>query len=112
MELRDLHPLVADRVADAMGEARLVAWDGCHKIYVALDEEQARWFEENYEYSLRGTDDEMLSALDCWFTNSCGLRFISAVSTLADYTADFTNLISQSDSWAYDEAQDDDEDDD
>jgi len=107
MELRDLHPLVADKVADTMGEALLVAWDGCHKIYVALDEEQARWFEENYEHSVRGTDDEMLSALDCWFTNSCGLRFISAVSTLADYTADFTNLISQGDSWDYDESEDD-----
>ena len=108
MELRDLHPLVADKVADAMCDTLLVAWDGCHKIYVALDDEQAQWFEKNYEYSVRGTGDEMLTAIDCWYTNSCGLRFVSAVATNhADPNAGYISLISQGDSWEYDEAQDD-----
>lgn len=26
------------RVVDALYETRLIAWDGCHKIYLALDE--------------------------------------------------------------------------
>jgi hypothetical protein len=81
-------------------------------LSLSLDDEQAQWFEENYEYSVRGTSDEMLSALDCWYTNSCGLRFVSAVATNhADPNAGYISLISQGDSWDYDDEQDDDEDD-
>jgi hypothetical protein len=38
-------------VADAVENAILVAFDGCHKIYVAMDEEQADWFRRNYNSS-------------------------------------------------------------
>ena len=110
MELQEVHPLIALKVVDAMCDALLVAWDGCHKIYVALDDEQARWFEENYEYSVRGTSDEMLAALDCWYINSCGLRFISAVATNhADPSAGFVSLISQQDAWDYDDSESEDD---
>ena len=35
-------------VAVAMESAKLVAFDGCHKIYLAMDEGQVDWFKMNY----------------------------------------------------------------
>ena len=67
-------------VEDAVKSARLVAWDTCHKIYLAMDAGQERWFRQNYAPDIfTGTPDEMLAKLHEWWNESCGLRFISAV---------------------------------
>lgn len=93
-----------DAVADALEDAHLVAWDGCHKIYLAMDEEQADWFRREYPHIVDSTFDVMLNALDEWWDNSCGLRFINAVKTNhADPNAGFTTLIPQFDDEDYDE---------
>lgn len=97
-----------DEVRDAMLDgATLVAWDGCHKCYVAMDEEQAAWFRENYNDAeldaepgsariMEGSGRDMLATLETWFEASCGLRFISAVRTdHDDPNAGFTHLIAQ-----------------
>ncbi len=86
-----------DKVRDAIVHAELIAWDGCHKIYLALDTEQGEWFRENeYEYTVEGTAEEMLTTLGEWYEDSCGLRFISGVTTNHDDpNAGFTDLISQ-----------------
>lgn len=82
-ELEDLF----EDVKDAMRWAKLVAFDGCHKIYVAMDEGQAEWFRNNYngedcdDLNFSGTPDEMYAKVRKWWDESCGLRFISAVKT-------------------------------
>lgn len=96
-------------VENALEDAILIAFDGCHKMYVALDEEQADWFRQNYngvhcdDRTFTGTPEEMLTTLKGWWDDSCGLKFISAVATNhADPNAGFVSLIGQFD-WQDDE---------
>lgn len=96
-----------DKVHDAVAEsARLIAWDGCHKIYVAMDDEQAEWFRTHYNILVESDDDDVLVAtLGDWFDRSCGLRFIDAVSTNHENpNAGFVDLIAQGEA---DETDDD-----
>lgn len=68
-----------DIVRPVVSLAHLVAWDGCHKIYVATDEAQARWFRENYEDLYEGSPSEMMTTVTDWWEQSCSLRFVNAV---------------------------------
>ena len=44
--------------------------------------------------------EEMMNTLEDWYANSCGLRFIEAVKTVAgDPNEGFTTLIGQGDNW-------------
>lgn len=84
-------------VEEYLQDARLIAWDTCHKIYLAMDEEQEEWFVENYapDY-FRGTPKQMLATLHEWWDASCGLRFIQSVTTNhADPNDGFDSLIPQ-----------------
>jgi hypothetical protein len=87
--------------------AVLIAWDTCHKIYLAMDETQADWFREAYAPdTYEGTPEEMFAKIKEWYEVSCGLRFVSAVRTnSADPNEGFYSLIPQF-------AEDDDDDDD
>lgn len=105
-----------DRVETAVEDAILVAFDGCHKIYVAMDEEQADWFRTNYngtsctDRTFTGTPEEMFATLKVWWDESCSLKFIqSAITDWDDPNAGFVNLIGQGD-WCMDEDEDEDED--
>ena len=69
------------KVREHMKTTTLVAWDGCHKIYLAKDEEQADWFADNYDYTLSSTYSEMLERVGEWWDSSCPLRFVNAVVT-------------------------------
>ena len=118
MTTHDTLPDYFDPVLDALEDAFLVAFDGCHKIYVAMDEEQAEWFRENYngvhcdDRTFTGTPEEMLATLKGWWAESCPLKFINAVTTNhADPNAGFTTLIGQFD-WCEDEDDEDDWDED
>lgn len=80
------------------------AFDGCHKIYVLMDEaqyelmEEYGYGEENVDYLVRASEDSVrdLEMLKAWFEDSCGLRFISAVRTVeGDPNEGFTDLIAQ-----------------
>lgn len=94
-DLREL-PHLFGPVADAIVNAELVAWDGCHKIYLAMDVEQAEWFRDKYDFVVEGTASDMLDNLIEWWHESCDLRFISAVRTNHDDpNAGFTDLIPQ-----------------
>jgi hypothetical protein len=104
-------------VMDAVMDARLVAFDGCHKIYLAMDDEQAEWFRNNYngvhcdDRTFEGTPKEMMKTLKGWWDDSCGLKFITAVTTNHDDpNAGYESLISQDDAWDF-ESQDDEYDD-
>lgn len=101
-----------DDVEFALKFAKLVAFDGCHKIYVAMDDEQEKWFLENYneeghEGCFTGTPQAMLARLREWWKASCGLRFISAVSSNADEpNENFVDLIPQGADENFDEDED------
>jgi hypothetical protein len=89
-----------DSVEDALADAKGIAWDTCHKIYVLMDDEQMALMKE-YEYDPlisadTMTQEEMLETLHKWFDDSCGLRFISAVTTHpSDPNLGFVDLIPQ-----------------
>jgi hypothetical protein len=81
-------------------DAKGIAFDGCHKIYVLMDDQQmAEMKEYGYDPLLSAQDltvDAMLSTLKGWYEKSCGLRFINAVSTDSeDPNAGFVDLIPQ-----------------
>ncbi len=78
-------------------DAVLVAFDGCHKIYLAMDETEAAFFREHYQPAVVESDPaEMLDHLSDWWDGSCALRFISAVwHNENDPNAGFVSLISQ-----------------
>ncbi len=88
------------RVADEMRFAKLVAWDGCHKIYLAMDETEAEWFQSEYEYVFRGTAEQMTEMVREWYEKSCGLRFVQAVHhTPHDPNEGYISIISQFDDY-------------
>jgi len=93
-------------VSEVLEEAKGIAFDGCHKIYVALDNEQVHQM-ASYGYGDEGshlitsmtlTPSEMLSTIEDWYAQSCGLRFVEGVRTVAegqDPNEGFTSLIPQ-----------------
>lgn len=88
--------------------AKGIAFDGCHKIYVLMDDEQMTEMKEcGYDplISAEGhTADELLSLLMEWYEDSCSLRFINAVHTNhADPNAGFIDLIAQGAEWVDEE---------
>jgi hypothetical protein len=94
-------------VEEAVKTAKAIAWDTCHKIYVLMDEQQVEQMRV-YGYDPLITADEMtpsqmLDTIVEWFEDSCGLRFVEAVSTSTGYES----LIPQGANW---EDEDDTED--
>jgi hypothetical protein len=97
-------------VEDFIDSALLIAFDGCHKVYLAMDQVEADWFRAEYPNIRTGTSTHLLEVLHDWFDESCSLRFINAVyHNEADPNAGFITLISQ---FAGEEDEDYDEDED
>ena len=74
-----------DLVEERVQDAKAIAWDTCHKIYVLMDDEQVVAM-RGYGYDTLITNEEatpaqMLATLKKWFDDSCFLRFIDAVTT-------------------------------
>jgi hypothetical protein len=104
--------------------AKAIAFDGCHKIYVLMDNEQVTkmtgyGYGDDYGSYLLTADKmskaEMLETLEGWFAESCSLRFIHGVSSVPEGTdpnEGFTSLIEQGADWQDDEEdyEDDEED--
>ncbi len=90
--------LVEDRIVEAKG----IAFDTCHKIYVLMDDAQMVKMKE-YEYDpliskSEMSATEMLETVKHWYAESCGLKFVEAVSTMPngeDPNAGFETLIEQ-----------------
>ena len=87
-------------VQEYVKDAVLIAFDECHKIYLAMDEVEAYFFRTNYQpavvESIHSTPEAMLATLEEWFDDSCGLKFISAVwHDDLDPNDGFVTLISQ-----------------
>lgn len=90
------------KVETAIKEAKSIAFDGCHKIYVLMDDNQTAqmqaWgYGEDDSYLHIVTDEKAaLELLREWWDESCGLRFINAVKTVkGDPNGGFTTLIGQ-----------------
>ena len=87
-------------VKERVSEAKAIAWDTCHKIYLLMDDEQVELM-RGYEYDPlitkeEMTSEEMLSTLEKWYEDSCGLRFVEAVSTnQIDPNKGFESLVKQ-----------------
>jgi hypothetical protein len=106
-----------DAVAEYAEYAHLAAFDGCHKIYLAMDEEQAEWFRNNYngvhcdDRTVEVDTEDLATVVREWYDESCGLRFVNAVFTnVANPNAGYVSLISQSAGDSDDDDDDDDED--
>ena len=89
-----------NRVEEYLFDAKGIAFDECHKIYVLMDDEQMALMKEYGYDPLISSDtmtiDEMLDTLKVWYQNSCMLRFINAVSTNhEDPNLGFIDLIPQ-----------------
>ena len=87
-------------VEKSLSSASGIAWDGCHKIYVLMDDNQMKEMQRiGYEpliYSKDRTSTRMFDILQDWWAESCELRFINAVSTNEeDPNAGFESLIAQ-----------------
>jgi hypothetical protein len=104
------------KVREYTDEAKGIAFDTCHKIYIMMDDEQVA-LQKSYGYgeedpnALATSDQlnpaEMATVITTWFQNSCGLRFISAVSTNPSFGDDgWVHVISQ-----FEADEDEDEDD-
>ena len=70
--------------------AKGIAWDGCHKIYILMDDKA--WDTQRmygYDQNTEGggsrlflvSDVNAAKMLESWWHYSCGLRFISAITS-------------------------------
>ena len=76
-------------------DAKLIAYDGCHKIYLAMDDESADDFRANYD-CIVGLRKSFYKIVKEWYEDSCGLRFVEAVWDKPENPNDgFVTLIAQ-----------------
>jgi hypothetical protein len=97
---------IADKVDEYTSEAKGIAFDTCHKIYVLMDDEQVDLM-RSYGYGDANDPDSLLTSEQLtaqemtekvieWFQYSCGLRFINAVySDNSIGSSGFVNVIAQ-----------------
>ena len=94
--------IIKDRLESAKG----IGWDTCHKIYILMDDDQMEVM-QNYGYdplisSNQFTPNQMFKIIQKWWDQSCGLKFISAVST-SEMCPIFETLIAQGEDQQQDE---------
>lgn len=84
-------------VEKALELAHLVAYDGCHKIYLAMDDIEAKFFRDDTRYvTFEGTPSESYDRLVEWYDGSCPLRFVnSVVYDEEDPNAGYKRLVPQ-----------------
>jgi hypothetical protein len=102
------------KVREYTDEAKGIAWDTCHKIYVLMDDNQVALMRE-YGYgeddpnSLATVDQlspaEMATVIMSWYEQACGLKFINAVYSDA---RGFVDIVAQFEGNGYDEDEDED----
>lgn len=79
-------------VKSAVNRAKAMHFDGCHKIYLSMDDEQVKEM-IGYGYDVVKPDFDKLKG---WYDESCGLRLVSAVYTVAGNPNDgYDQLIPQ-----------------
>ena len=78
-------------------DAKLIAYDGCHKIYLAMDDESADDFRDDYDCIFEKLSPKSFyEIVKEWYEDSCGLRFVNAVWDKPENPNDgFVTLIAQ-----------------
>jgi hypothetical protein len=66
------------RVEDALDNAVGMCWDGCHKIYISMDNADANEM-RGWGYDIVDPDFDTLME---WWEDACGLRFITATHSV------------------------------
>ena len=86
-----------EKVEKHLESALCVAFDDCHKIYLAMDEVEYLYFTLNKWTTVTGSPLEMLEQVQEWYdVESCGLRFVQSVATnLENPNAGYISLIRQ-----------------
>lgn len=79
-----------DQVEEKVRDAVAITWDGCHKIYIMMDQAEADKT-AGYGYTLEKPSFEQIQK---WFDEACDLKFISATATGKDDSI-FIQLIEQ-----------------
>ena len=87
-------------VTEFTDKAKLVAFDGCHKIYIAMDDGEAGWYVAQEWDLFRGSSEQMAEKVWEWYESSCGLEYVDATSTGQNSTdtehfSDFHRVIPQ-----------------
>lgn len=82
---------------ELVAQAYSLSWDGCHKLYLNMDEAQhEKMMEYGYDLTIINRDHNVtMDKLGEWYSDSCGLRFIDAVFTNDDNTDKFVTVIGQ-----------------
>ena len=95
-------------VESSLYEAKAITWDTCHKIYILLDEKQiTQSVEWGYDPIIRVTNVyDALATLKQWYAESCSLKFVRAVRTVAGNPNDgYESIIPQDaeeqEGWGY-----------
>jgi len=85
-----------DTVEEALEDAVAITWDGCHKIYVLMDDGQVEVMRDyGYDPIVNVTESDVgLKQVKRWFDASCGLAFVSGIKS-PGRNEDFTTLIAQ-----------------
>ena len=84
-----------NKVEEAVSKAVLVAFDGSHKMYVAMDQQTADWFQTWYPETVSSTAGDMLEALQYWWDQSDELRFIQSLWSVNTPEEDYEYIIEQ-----------------
>ncbi len=80
------------RLVESMADnAIAIHFDGCHKIYLSMDKDQAL---EMLGYGYEAIQPN-LETLKDWYNGSCDLRFVNAVFTHHDPNRGFVTLVPQ-----------------
>jgi hypothetical protein len=105
----DILVLEHSELESFLDDAKAIAWDTCHKIYVLMDDEQVAlmrgygYGDENDPESLitseQMTPSQMVDEVVDWYTHSCSLRFIQAVRTTPNRNDGFTDIVAQGAEW-------------
>lgn len=102
----------SEAVKRALSTAVGMAWDGCHKIYILMDDKQYS-MQSLYGYGdgsdaskllrIRQTPqgrEEALATLEEWYETSCGLRFVNTVTSRPGHlTEAYEALVEQFEEW-------------
>lgn len=81
---------VWEDVRAELDDAKGISFDGCHKIYILMDDQQVKQSAEwgyGEDGSFLATDltaAEMLTVIKGWYEGSCGLKFVQSVATNED----------------------------
>lgn len=77
-------------VEQMLRNAKAMHYDGCHKIYLSMDDGQVAQMSA-YGYNVVPPS---LGLVQQWYANSCGLRFVEAVFSPGN-NENFVSLIPQ-----------------